>query len=85
MSIGITEEDKSKFNEVYKRVGQKLRYVCIDVANGYTEKFVETVTYVRNKYPDKVLIAGNVVTSDMTEELILAGADMVKAFIFLIF
>ena len=38
MSIGITEEDKNKFNTVYEQAKEKLRYVCIDVANGYTER-----------------------------------------------
>ena len=48
-----------------------IRYVCIDVANGYTEAFVAFVKKVRETYPDIVLMAGNVVTGDMTEELLL--------------
>lgn len=52
--------------------------LCIDVANGYMEKFVEAVKWVRNQYPHMVVIAGNVVTPEMTTELILAGADVVK-------
>lgn len=52
--------------------------VCVDVANGYSEKFVEVVRQLRNKYPDVTLFAGNVVTGEMTEELILSGADAVK-------
>jgi GMP reductase len=52
--------------------------VCIDVANGYSERFASFVKKFRNDYPNVVIIAGNVVTGEMTEELILAGADIVK-------
>ena len=78
MSIGISDKDYSKFEDVYREVGSSLRYVCIDVANGYTERFVSFVKEFRKNYPSIVIIAGNVVTGEMTEELILAGADMVK-------
>lgn len=53
-------------------------FFCLDVANGYTQRFVDFVRGVRIKWPDKIIIAGNVVTSEMTEALILAGADIVK-------
>ncbi len=55
-----------------------VRYVCIDVANGYTESFVRFVAKVRERFPHLVIMAGNVVTGEMTEELILSGADIVK-------
>lgn len=55
-----------------------VQYVCIDVANGYTERFVNFIKKVRDTYPDLVIMAGNVVTGDMTEELLLSGADIVK-------
>ncbi len=77
-SLGITEHDKNKLKTVMAALDKKLRYVCIDVANGYTEKFVDFVHDVRQTYPHIVLMAGNVVTGEMTEELILAGADIVK-------
>jgi len=53
-------------------------FICVDVANGYHENFGEFVESIRNKWPDKTLIAGNVITAEMTEELILRGADIVK-------
>jgi GMP reductase len=53
-------------------------FFCLDVANGYTQKFVDFIKEVREKWPTKILIAGNVVTSEMTEALILAGADIIK-------
>lgn len=78
-SMGITDEDLSKFDAVYSAVADgMIRYVCIDVANGYTERFVNFVKKFRESYPNLVIIAGNVVTGEMTEELILNGADIVK-------
>jgi GMP reductase len=79
MSIGITDTDLAKFNAVYKLVTKgNLKYVCIDVANGYSERFGNFVRKFRKKFPNVVIIAGNVVTGEMTEELILNGADIVK-------
>jgi GMP reductase len=52
--------------------------ICLDVANGYTEAFVNVVQTVKTMYPNKILIAGNVVTSEMVEQLIVSGADIVK-------
>ena len=78
LSIGITDRDHEKFRNVYEQVDSKLKYVCIDVANGYSERFVKFVRDFRNLYPEIVIIAGNVVTGEMTEELILSGADIVK-------
>ena len=78
MSIGITDDDHKKFRMVYEQVNDRLKYVCIDVANGYSSRFRDVVAEFRTQYPDIVIIAGNVVTGEMTEELILAGADIVK-------
>ena len=78
MSIGIKDEDQQKFRDVYEQVGDQLKYVCIDVANGYSQRFIEYVREFRQLYPDVVIIAGNVVTADQTQELILNGADIIK-------
>jgi GMP reductase len=78
MSIGITDSDLNKFELVYNQVDGNLKYVCVDVANGYSERFAEFIRKLRAGYPHIVIIAGNVVTGEMTEELILAGADIVK-------
>mgnify|MGYP001238085835 CR=1 FL=1 len=55
-----------------------INYICIDVANGYQEAFSNFVARVRKEYPDKIIIAGNVITPEMTEQLIIRGADIVK-------
>ena len=78
MSIGIKDTDHQKFRDVYEQVGDKLKYVCIDVANGYSQRFIEYVKEFRQLYSNLVIIAGNVVTADQTQELILNGADIVK-------
>ena len=57
---------------------KSIKFICIDVANGYTEKFVNYVRTIRGLFPDHILIAGNVVTREMTEALIIAGANIVK-------
>lgn len=77
VSSGINENDLEKLDSILK-LNSNIKFITLDVANGYTQKFVETVKLVREKYPNKVIIAGNVVTAEMTEELILAGADVVK-------
>lgn len=53
-------------------------FIGLDVANGYTIRFVDSVKKLREKCPDATIAAGNVVTADMTQELVLAGADIVK-------
>ena len=79
VSIGITDSDLEKFRQVFARCHDDyLKYVCIDVANGYSQRFVNFVRDFRKEFPNLVIIAGNVVTGEMTEELILSGADIVK-------
>ena len=75
-SLGIKDEDFQKFKAVNQAV--TIKWVCIDVANGYSERFIDFVANFRQEFPDKIIIAGNVATSDITEELILKGADIVK-------
>jgi len=78
MSIGTSTADFEKLCAVYAKCEDNLKYVCIDIANGYSEHFTTHVREVRKRFPHLVIIAGNVVTGEMTEELILAGADIVK-------
>ena len=78
MSIGTSDSDYNKLFQVKKECDIKLKYVCMDIANGYSDHFAQHVRKVRAEFPDLVIIAGNVVTREMTEELILAGADIVK-------
>ena len=70
-------------NEILELVGvantfPDISFVGLDVANGYTINFVQAIKHLRMHLPDATIIAGNVVTADMTSELILAGADIVK-------
>lgn len=77
ISTGTSAKDAEKLAAILGRHPQ-YQFICIDVANGYSEHFVEFVKRTRDQYPDKVIMAGNVVTGEMVEELILSGADMVK-------
>ena len=78
MSIGVSDEDLLKFLNVYELSDGAIKYLCVDVANGYTEMFSNFIYQLRLNHSELVIIAGNVVTGDMTQELILNGADIVK-------
>tara|TARA_B100001029_G_C15026601_1_gene434034 strand:- start:11 stop:1048 length:1038 start_codon:yes stop_codon:yes gene_type:complete len=77
LSCGTSNESYKRLNLLIKN-NPKFKFICIDVANGYSENFSQFVREVRKKYPSKTIIAGNVVTADMTQELVLSGADIVK-------
>ncbi|GAA4885338.1 GMP reductase [Flaviramulus aquimarinus] len=77
VSTGIGKNDSEKLATIFK-YNPFLKFICIDVANGYSEHFADFVKQTRSQYPDKVIIAGNVVTGEMVEELLLSGADIVK-------
>ena len=78
MSIGTSDDDYCKLQQVVALVDGNLKYVCMDIANGYSDHFAKHVSKVREEFPNLVIIAGNVVTGEMTEELILSGASIVK-------
>lgn len=73
---GIGDEDFDNLANILNHTVTD--FICIDVANGYTQTFVDFVKKIRDTYPDKVIMAGNVVTGEMTEELLISGADVVK-------
>ncbi len=77
LSCGTSQDSYNRLNSILKKY-PKFKFICIDVANGYSENFSNFVSEVRKKYPKKTIIAGNVVTADMTQELVLSGADIVK-------
>jgi GMP reductase len=77
VSTGTSEEDFLKLRRILYAYPE-INFICIDVANGYQERFADYVSKVRETFPKHVIIAGNVVTADMTQELILRGADIIK-------
>ena len=77
VTVGTSEEDFKKASEIFN-LEPNIKFLCLDVANGYREDFVVAVKEYRDKFSDKIIIAGNVATREMTEALILAGADIVK-------
>ena len=77
VSTGTNTLDYEKLVLILKTF-KNIQFICIDVANGYSEHFGDFVEKVRKAYPEHIIIAGNVVTADMTQELILRGADIVK-------
>lgn len=77
VSTGTSDKDFQKTIDIMA-LSEDIMFICVDIANGYSEHLVEYVEKVRAAFPTKVITAGNVVTGDMVEELILAGADIVK-------
>jgi GMP reductase len=77
-TIGQSKEELDKLAELFKDNFYHSRKICIDVANGYTEKFVDAVKRARDRFPNNLIMVGNVCTAEMTEQLILSGADIVK-------
>lgn len=77
VSTGTGDQDFQKLTRVINAYPE-IHFICIDVANGYQERFGDYVEKVRKSFPHCTIIAGNVVTADMTQELILRGADIVK-------
>ena len=77
LSCGTSKESFTRLNQILSEHSY-FQFICIDVANGYSENFSHFISSVREKHPSKTIIAGNVVTADMTQELILCGADIVK-------
>jgi len=77
LSTGTSDKDYKRLTEILKEFSF-FEFICIDIANGYSDHFSKFVRSVREKYPTKTIIAGNVVTADMTQELVMSGADIVK-------
>ncbi len=77
ISTGL-KDDKEKLFNLLKNKNFKIDKLCIDIANGYIPKLTDMVKEVREKFPNILLMVGNVVTEDMTQDLILSGADIVK-------
>jgi len=78
-TTGISDHDHKKWEALKSKLPKgNVKFVCIDVANGYTQRFCDYVKQFKEDNPETVIIAGNVVTGEITEELILSGADIVK-------
>lgn len=76
ISSGTSDEDFDMLKKIMQSVA--CPFICLDVANGYSEHFAKFVSKIRETFPKKIIMAGNVVTGEMTEQLLLSGADIVK-------
>jgi len=76
VSSGSSDEDFKKIRSIMKVVDCPA--ICLDIANGYSEHFANFVKKTRDAFPHKIIMAGNVVTGEMVEQLLLSGADIVK-------
>jgi GMP reductase len=76
-TLGINDEEFEKLRSVKAKA--EIRFICVDAANGYTKFFVDRVKRIREEYPDLTIMAGNVATPEMVQELLISGAaDIVK-------
>lgn len=72
-TLGIRDEDLSQLRAMQEAgLMEKFSFICLDVPNGYIQRFLEVIRKVRSDFPEHIIIAGNVVTNEMTEEIILA-------------
>jgi len=77
VSTGINDADLENLHTIVELVDPK--FICIDVANGYMSRFIEKCKQIREMYPNRILIAGNVCTSEGVLELVMNGkVDIVK-------
>ena len=76
VTTGISENDYINLIEIVEYTGSK--WICIDIANGYIASFFDFCRKVRERFPDKIIVAGNVCTSDMTKKLLSIGVNIVK-------
>jgi len=78
-TMGINQHDFDKLRHCVNILGAScLDFICIDVANGYMNRFQKSVNDVREIVPNAVIMAGNIATPDIAQQLIIAGADIVK-------
>ena len=76
VTSGTRKEDFERLTTILKMTNAS--FICLDIANGYSQHFVDFLKRTREAFPHKIIMAGNVVTGEMTEELVIAGADIVK-------
>lgn len=76
ISTGLKDDKEQLFRLL--QTGSQIDKICIDIANGYIPNLINFVKEVREKFPKSLIMVGNVVTGDMTQDLILNGADIVK-------
>jgi len=81
VSIGMCHDDLLKLEKLsdINCLGYTPN-ICIDIANGYTDRFVSFCKSVRTKFgKEPIIMAGNVCTPEMVQELIIhGGVDIVK-------
>jgi GMP reductase len=77
ISTGIGESDFERLVAIFTHID--CNWICIDIANGYLDVLITFCRRIRAQFPDKIIIAGNVVTREIVEDLILAGVDIIKA------
>ena len=76
LAIGLRDNGIEKLRTLNEKLGVQVG-IKFDVPNGYIPQVKEKVINLRKEFPDMFIMVGNVVTGDITEDLILSGADCV--------
>lgn len=74
-AIGVTGDWEERLSEL---VHAGIDVIVIDTAHGHSKAVIQASSRVKSRYPDLILVAGNVATGEGTAELIDAGADIIK-------
>lgn len=77
LSTGTSQNDINKIKNIINKIPE-FKWICLDIANGYCSHFLDIIKNLRKDFPNKIIMAGNVVTPERTIEVLNAGADLVK-------
>lgn len=77
LSTGTSDKDLQKLSIILSKV-KNIKWICLDIANGYCSHFLDIIRKLRENYPKKIIMAGNVITPNRNKEILEAGADLVK-------
>ena len=74
-AVGVTADTMDR---VAALVAANVDVIGLDTAHGHSQGVLKMVEKIREAWPELEIIAGNVATGPATEDLIKAGADVVK-------
>ena len=77
VAAGVSDHDFGKVKEITEAL-PAVKFLCLDVANGYQSSFIDRVAFYRSQFPNHIILAGNVVTPEISTILLQAGADIIK-------
>ena len=74
-SIGVNQDFQERATALVKA---GVNIITVDIAHGHSVSMLETLKWLKDRFSDLEVIAGNVATPQGVEDLIEAGADAIK-------